>query len=61
VPEVAGVGVAIGVVNLAVIIAESFRLARILNDALDIVARSIALKPMHGEVSAAEPTTQQAA
>jgi hypothetical protein len=61
VPEVAGVGVALGVVNLAVIIAESFRLARILNDALDIVARSIALKPMHGEVSATEPTTQQAA
>jgi len=56
VPEVAGVGVALGIVNLAVIVAESLRLARVVNDSLDIVATSIALHPLNGtKESASEP------
>ena len=46
VPEVAGVGAALGLVTLAVIVAENFRLGRILNDTLDIVAGRIALRPL---------------
>jgi hypothetical protein len=59
-PELAGVGVALGVVNLAVIAAETVRLARIIQDALDIVANAIALRPMNGSTSAAEPGQQAA-
>jgi cellulose synthase/poly-beta-1,6-N-acetylglucosamine synthase-like glycosyltransferase len=47
VPEVAGVGAALGVVNLGVIVAETFRLARIINDALDIAANTVALRAMN--------------
>jgi cellulose synthase/poly-beta-1,6-N-acetylglucosamine synthase-like glycosyltransferase len=60
VPELAGVGVALGVVNLAVIVAETVRLARIIYDALDIVANGIALKPMNGVAPSAEPRQQAA-
>ena len=60
VPEVAGVGVALGIVNLGVIVTESVRLARIINDALDIVANAIALKPMQAASEAAEPSEQAA-
>jgi hypothetical protein len=60
VPEVAGVGVALGIVNLGVIVTETVRLARIINDALDIVANAIALKPMQGAPVTAEPSEQAA-
>src|SRR6185295_5239163 len=60
VPELAGVGVALGIVNLGVIVTETVRLARIIGDALDIVANAIALKPMHGAPVAAEPSQQAA-
>jgi cellulose synthase/poly-beta-1,6-N-acetylglucosamine synthase-like glycosyltransferase len=60
-PELAGVGVALGIVNLGVIVTENLRLARVMYDALDVVATGIALKPLNGEASAPEPTTQQAA
>jgi hypothetical protein len=59
-PDLAGVGVALGVVNLGVIAAETVRLARIIQDALDIVANAIALRPMNGHTSAAEPDQQAA-
>ena len=52
VPEVTGVGAALGLVNLAVIVAENVRLGRILNDALDIVAARIALHPLGAERAA---------
>ncbi len=46
VPEITGVGVGLGLVNLAVIVLENLRLGDILNDALDIVAGRIALAPV---------------
>jgi GT2 family glycosyltransferase len=46
VPEMVGVGVALGVVNLGVIAAENARLGQTLNDTLDIVAGRIALRPL---------------
>jgi glycosyltransferase involved in cell wall biosynthesis len=46
VPEITGVGVGLGLVNLAVIVLENVRLGAILNDALDIVAGRIALVPL---------------
>jgi hypothetical protein len=60
VPELAGVGVALGIVNLGVIVTEMVRLARIIYDALDIVANGIALKPMNGVAPNAEPSQQAA-
>src|SRR5438477_1899137 len=48
VPEVTGVGVALGIVTFGVIVAENVRLGRILNDTLDIVASRIALRPLGG-------------
>jgi cellulose synthase/poly-beta-1,6-N-acetylglucosamine synthase-like glycosyltransferase len=50
-PEVTGVAVALGIVNLGVIIAENLRLGRILNDTFDIVAVRIGLRPL-GESAA---------
>jgi cellulose synthase/poly-beta-1,6-N-acetylglucosamine synthase-like glycosyltransferase len=58
VPEVIGVGAALGVVTLAVIVGENVRLARILNDTLDIVAERIALRPLR---SGSPPPRAQAA
>jgi cellulose synthase/poly-beta-1,6-N-acetylglucosamine synthase-like glycosyltransferase len=46
VPEITAVGLALGIVNLAVIAAENFRLGRILSDTFDIVARRIGLRPL---------------
>jgi cellulose synthase/poly-beta-1,6-N-acetylglucosamine synthase-like glycosyltransferase len=60
VPEVAGVGLALGIVNLGVIVSETLRLGRIVNDALDIVATAIALKPMNGGAPAFEASRQAA-
>jgi cellulose synthase/poly-beta-1,6-N-acetylglucosamine synthase-like glycosyltransferase len=60
VPEVAGVGVALGIVNVGVIVAETVRLARVINDSLDIVANAIALNPMPGGAAAPEPSKQAA-
>jgi cellulose synthase/poly-beta-1,6-N-acetylglucosamine synthase-like glycosyltransferase len=45
-PELTGVSLALGGVNLTVIIAENLRLGTILNDALDIVAERIGLRPL---------------
>jgi GT2 family glycosyltransferase len=45
-PEITGVGGALGVVNLGVIIAENLRLGGILNDTLDIVAGRVGLRPL---------------
>jgi hypothetical protein len=58
VPEVIGVCAALGVVTLAVIVGENVRLARILNDTLDIVAERIALRPLR---SGSQPPRAQAA
>ena len=46
VPEVTGVGSALGLVALGVIVSENLRLGRTLNDTLDIVAGSIGLRPL---------------
>jgi cellulose synthase/poly-beta-1,6-N-acetylglucosamine synthase-like glycosyltransferase len=59
-PEIAGIGVALGIVNLGVIVTETLRLARVMYDALDIVATGIALKPLNGEAPAPEPSQQAA-
>ena len=58
VPEITGVGAALGIVNLGVIVAENARLGRILNDTLDIVAGNIALRPLG---NAADPPRARAA
>ncbi len=60
VPELAGVAVALGVVNVAVIVMETVRLARVMYDALDIVANAIALRPLNGAAAPAEPSQQAA-
>ena len=52
VPEITGVGFALGIVNLGVIVAENVRLGRILNDTLDIVAGQIGLRPLGAEAGA---------
>src|SRR5438132_7796616 len=52
VPEVIGVGAALGIVTLGVIVAENVRLGRILNDTLDIVAARIVLHPLGAERAA---------
>ncbi len=46
VPEIAGVGAGLGIVNLAVIVTENVRLAQVLNDAYDIVAGRVGLRPL---------------
>ncbi len=46
VPELTGVGFALGTINLAVIVAENIRLGNILNDTFDIVAAGVALRPL---------------
>jgi hypothetical protein len=58
-PEITGVGAALGIVNLGVIVAENLRLGRILNDTLDIVASRIALRPLGA--SGTPPSRAQAA
>jgi len=57
-PEITGVGAALGIVNLGVIVTENIRLGRTLNDTLDIVAGRIALRPLG---SGAAPAKAQAA
>jgi len=52
IPEITGVGFALGIVNLGVIVAENVRLGRILNDTLDIVAGQIGLRPLGAEAGA---------
>jgi cellulose synthase/poly-beta-1,6-N-acetylglucosamine synthase-like glycosyltransferase len=51
-PEMIGVCLALGIVNLAVIVAENLRLGRILSDTLDIVAGRIGLLPLGRRVRA---------
>ncbi len=46
IPEVASAGLALGLVNLVVIVTQNVRLARILHDSLDLVASRIALRPL---------------
>src|SRR5262249_60491004 len=48
IPEIIGVGAALGLVNLGVIVSENVRLARILNDTYDIVAAALGLRPVNG-------------
>jgi glycosyltransferase involved in cell wall biosynthesis len=45
-PELMGVGMALGIVNLGVVVAENVRLGNTLNDTFDIVAGRIALRPL---------------
>jgi O-antigen biosynthesis protein len=54
IPEVIGVGAALGLVNLGVIVSENLRLARILNDTYDIVAGGLGLRPVNGSGARAE-------
>ena len=42
----ASAGLALGLVNLVVIVTQNVRLARILHDSLDLVASRIALRPL---------------
>ncbi|HZP42923.1 MAG TPA: glycosyltransferase [Candidatus Binatia bacterium] len=51
-PELTGVGLAVGIVNLAVVATENVRLGQILNDVFDIVAERIALRPVGAPASA---------
>lgn len=46
VPEITSVALALGAVNLGVIMGETLRLARIVGDSFDIVAANIGLKPL---------------
>ncbi|MFN8543415.1 MAG: glycosyltransferase [Candidatus Binatia bacterium] len=55
VPEIASAGMALGLVNLAVIAGENLRLGRILNDTFDIVASGIALRPLGVQAPPAPP------
>src|SRR5262249_43263651 len=48
IPEVTGVGTALGLVNLGVIVSETLRLGRILNDTYDIVAAGLGLRAING-------------
>jgi len=48
IPEVTGVGTALGLVNLGVIVSETIRLGRILNDTYDIVAAGLGLRGING-------------
>ena len=59
VPEILGVGMALGLVNLGVIVAENVRLGHILNDTLDIVAGRMGLR--HLGAAPAVPAPAQAA
>ena len=46
VPEITGVGAALGIVSLGVAVSELVRLGQVLNDALDIVAERAGLAPL---------------
>jgi len=46
VPEIIGVGAALGIVSLGVTVSECVRLGQVLNDALDIVAERAGLAPL---------------
>jgi hypothetical protein len=46
VPEIIGVGAALGLVNLGVTLSECVRLGQVLHDALDIVAERAGLAPL---------------
>jgi len=52
IPEVVGVGGALGLVNLGVITSENVRLGRILNDTYDIVADGLGLRGVNGKTGA---------
>jgi hypothetical protein len=54
VPEVTSAGIALGLVSVGVVVSENFRLARILQETLDLVATRIALRPMGGDASPAQ-------
>src|SRR5262249_61637986 len=60
--EIIGVGAALGLVTLGVIVSENVRLARILNDTYDIVAAGLGLRPVNGGATAtpAEAAGRQA-
>jgi hypothetical protein len=60
VPEITSAGLALGLVNLGVIVAENLRLAGTLNDTLDIVAGTIGLRPI-GQPAGEEKATTRAA
>jgi cellulose synthase/poly-beta-1,6-N-acetylglucosamine synthase-like glycosyltransferase len=59
VPEVTGVGAALGIVNLGVIVAENLRLGGVINDTLDIAAAGVALNPLE-DAGATEPAREAA-
>jgi cellulose synthase/poly-beta-1,6-N-acetylglucosamine synthase-like glycosyltransferase len=46
VPEIVGVGAALGIVNLGVTVSECVRLGQVLHDALEIVAERVGLAPL---------------
>jgi hypothetical protein len=52
IPELAAVGVGLGIVTLGVVVAENLRLGQILNDSLDIVAGRLGLRPLGASVPA---------
>jgi hypothetical protein len=57
IPEVTGVGLALGGVNLSLVVLENLRLGEILRGTLDVCARRIGLKPLGS--SAAAPRNGQ--
>jgi glycosyltransferase involved in cell wall biosynthesis len=60
IPEMTGVGFALGLVNLGVIVWENFSLGGVLNDTLDIVASQIALRPVGAPAAPAAPPAEAA-
>jgi hypothetical protein len=64
VPEITSVGLALGLVNLGVIVTENLRLARIVADTFEIVAATVGLRSLGqgaGADSQAAPTAAAAA
>ena len=55
VPEITGVGAALGIVSLGVTLSECFKLGQVLHDALDIVAERAGLAPLRPSKPAPQP------
>jgi hypothetical protein len=60
VPEIVGVGAALGLVNLGVTVSECVRLGQVLRDALDIVAERAGLAPLRPSQPTPRPARARA-
>ena len=61
VPEITGIGAALGIVNLGVTVSECVRLGQVLHDALDIVAERAGLAPLRPSRPTPKPARVEAA